>query len=134
MLLYWQELKECKISAFMLCLQTCSSAYLGCLSYSYLPLSSKQSDYNNCSSLNSFSTLVWKNHSGLAVSEILRPARLVPTTMQHSKSLTSPSCPILMLSVNHMVVLTMSTLLTCDWLLDVCANEHFHRFTQSSGW
>ncbi len=44
--------------------------------------------------------VVRENPSRSAVFEILRPARLAPTTIPHSKSLKSPFFPILMLGLN----------------------------------
>ncbi len=43
---------------------------------------------------------VCENPSRSAVSEILRPARLAPTTIPRSMSLKSPFFPVLMLSLN----------------------------------
>ncbi len=51
-------------------------------------------------SLQTLEMVVHENPSRSAVFEILRPARLAPTTIPHSKSLKSPFFPILLLGLN----------------------------------
>lgn len=68
-----------------------------------------------------------KNPSMSAVSELLRPACLAPTTMPHSESLNFPFVPILMLSFHFStVLLPLSALL--GWL-DFCINNEVNRCT-----
>lgn len=47
-----------------------------------------------------FGMILWKSHSRSAVSEIFRPARQAPTTMQSLELFKSPFFPNLMLSSN----------------------------------
>jgi len=71
--------------------------------------------------------VVCENPSRSAVCEILRPARLTPTTIPRSKSLKSPFFPVLMLGLNfskssspHLDPKCIE-LLPCDWLIsNVC--------------
>ncbi|KAG8576659.1 hypothetical protein GDO81_009926 [Engystomops pustulosus] len=53
-----------------------------------------------CFELSIEEIVVHENPSRSAVSEILRPALLTPTTMPRSKALKSPFFPILMLGLN----------------------------------
>ncbi len=73
-------------------------------------------------------TVVGENPSRSAVFEILRRARLAPTTIPRSKSLKSPFFPVLMLGLNFSKPFSPQSAHVIGWLA-ICVTKQLNRCT-----